>query len=263
MPQVSTRGILNSSPRPPTPSSSTSADVDSASRDQHGTFQASASISDDAAERSLHPPADGDNVENQGGAEDEDVLDPPASRTATHGGKSFHAFTWLNAEQTSQRERAFNFNVEQLKEDLENMDYFLSHKTTFVEQIAYKECPQISRLEVYSLLEQERRTLVRSAAKEKKQDEKKSKIYEVRVDIVNAAESIFQIFLPSLFEGPTVLKYWGVIHRLLVVSHEANTQACLIRLLVGIIPGQTHRQTKIPQEEAQKGGGLSSDCMGT
>ena len=189
----------------------------------------------------MHPSADVDNDRNQGKIEDEGVPDSPASPTTTLGGNGFHVFTWLNAGQTNQSSRGLKPDVDQLNKDLEDMDYFLSHNTTLVERIAYQECPQVSRLEVYRLLEQEGITLVKSAAKEKKQDERKPRIYELRVDIVNAAESIFQFFLPSLFEGPTVLKYWGVIHRLLVVGHGVETKVCLLRLSIGIIPRQTQR----------------------
>ena len=43
-------------------------------------------------------------------------------------------------------------------------------------------------------------------------DKRKRIIYKRRVDIVNTVESIFQFFLPSLFKGPIVLKYWGAIY---------------------------------------------------
>lgn len=226
---MSTRGILNSSPRSPIPSNSNPANVDSASYDRDRVIQVPTPFSDVAAEHSLHPPANVDSNRDRGRAEAGGVPHSPVSHTTALGSSSFHVLTWLNTAQINQSGRISNVNVQQLEEDLEDMDYFLSHKTTLVERIAYKECPQVSRLKVYSLLEQEERTLVESAAKEQKQDERKPHIYELRVDIVNAAESIFQFFLPSLFEGPTVLKYWGVIHQFLVVSHEAGFQGCLLR----------------------------------
>lgn len=182
--------------------------------DKLGNAQASTSIRDDAAKDASHPHADADSKQGQGTAKGQDTPKSSATQPTTLASEGFHIFTWLNAGKTNQGAKSLNVDEEQLKEDLENMDHFLRNKTSLGERIAYKDCPQISRLVVYSLLEQEWKTMAGSAAK----DERKRIIYECRVDIVNAAESIFQFFLPSLFEGPTVLKYWGAIHRLLVVS---------------------------------------------
>lgn len=221
-PNLSTHGILNPSPRSSVPSNS--ANADSASHRSDDTFRSSASIPAGAAGDQLHPPADVNGDRLQQRLKDGVFSDLPAFPATTVGGNDFHVFTWLNAAPMDQSSKVLNINLDQLKDDLEEMDHFLSHKTTLTERIAYKECPKVSRLEVYGLLEQEERALLKSAVKEQKQDEEKSRIYELRVDIVNAAESIFQFFLPSLFEGPTVLKYWGVIHQLLTVDHEIEIQ---------------------------------------
>lgn len=262
-PKVSTHGILNSSPRSSVTRNSTAASADSASHQQDEISRAPAPIPAGAAGDRLHPPVDVNSDQIQRSLVDGVLPKRPASPTTALGGNDFHVFTWLNVAPWKQSNNGSNINFRQLKEDLEDMDYFLSHKTTLVERIAYKECPEVSRLEVYSLLEQEERNLVESAVEEQKQDEKKPRIYELRVDIVNAAESIFQFFLPSLFEGPTVLKYWGVIHQLLVVSYEVDIQACLLKLLVGIISRQTRQQTKAFKEKAQNRGGLPSNRRGT
>jgi len=189
----------------------------SSAGDKLGHAQASTSIRNDAEDTS-HPHADADSKRGQGTARDQDAPQSSTAQPTTLDIEGFHVFTWLNAGMTDHGTKSLNVNEEQLKEDLEETDYFLSHKTSLSERIAYKECPQISRLAVYNLLEQEGRTITGSAAKEQKKHERKRRIYERRVDIVNAAESVFQFFLPSLFEGPTVMKYWGAIHRLLVVS---------------------------------------------
>jgi len=49
-------------------------------------------------------------------------------------------------------------------------------------------------------------------------DHKVRQTYETKVEVVNAAELLFQFFLPSRFEGPTVGKYWGALDRVLKVS---------------------------------------------
>jgi hypothetical protein len=140
-----------------------------------------------------------------------------ANRTVLDGSSAsgFHVFTWLNAGKVDHGTRPSSVNEDQLKEDLENMDRFLSRKTSLGERIAYKECPQISRFEVYALLESEANSM--SGPTDQKNDDRKRRIFEHRVDVVNAAEVIFQFFFPSTFEGPTVLKYWGAIHRILEV----------------------------------------------
>lgn len=240
-PKVSTHGILNSSPRSSLPSNSTAANADSASHHQDEIFRASASVPAGAAGERLHPPVDVHSDQIHEGLKDGVLPKRSASPATTLGGNDFHVFTWLSFAPWKQSHKVSNINFDQLKEDLEDMDFFLSHKTTLVERLAYRECPEVSRLEVYGLLEQEERTLVESGVNEQNKDEKKSRIYELRVDVVNAAESIFQFFLPSLFEGPTVLKYWGVIHQLLVVSYEIELQVCLLRLSGGIIPRQTQQ----------------------
>lgn len=229
-PKVSTHGILNSSPRSSIPSNSTSANADSSSHHPDDSFRSSASIRAGAAGDKSHPPVDVNSDRIQQRLKDGVLSNLSAFPATTVGGNDFHVFTWLNAAPMDQSSKVLNINFDQLKKDLEKVDFFLSHKTTLVERIAYKECPEVSRLKVYGLLEQEERSLVEAVAKEQKQDKKWLRLYELRVDIVNAAESIFQFFLPSLLEGPTVLKYWGVIHQLLTVNAEIEIQVCLLRL---------------------------------
>jgi hypothetical protein len=50
---------------------------------------------------------------------------------------------------------------------------------------------------------------------------KRQKKYEDRADLVNAAEIMFQFFLHSRFDGPTVGKYWGALFRLIAVSFNS------------------------------------------
>lgn len=50
--------------------------------------------------------------------------------------------------------------------------------------------------------------------------------YEDKVEIFNKADALFQFFLPPEFSGLTVDKYWGAVHRLLVVSCLLWTERC-------------------------------------
>jgi hypothetical protein len=87
-----------------------------------------------------------------------------------------------------------NSEDERLNAHLNAVDSFLLSKETSVsDDTAYNECPERHHLELQAL----------------KGDETSK--------VINAAESVFQFFLPLRFEGPTALKYWGAIYQLLKV----------------------------------------------
>lgn len=153
----------------------------------------------------------------------------------------FHVFTWLNAYKitvgspregtattTTQRSIAesgnvdidgngsWNINEQYVKECLEEIHQFLSYKINLNERLSYQECPQQTRRDIYNMLAMERKEITSTAGRAGKL----GKVYERKVDIVNAADSLFQFFLPSRFDGPTVRKYWGALHLFLVVSNN-------------------------------------------
>jgi hypothetical protein len=130
----------------------------------------------------------------------------------------FHVFTWLNTGKLDHGASSLTIKARQLKEDLEIMDHFLSHKTSLGERISYRECPQTSRSTAYALLEEEARYISPSATVDQGAIESTKRTLERRVDIVNAAESIFQFFFPPTYKGPTVQKYWGALHQFLLVG---------------------------------------------
>jgi hypothetical protein len=150
---------------------------------------------------------------------------------------NFHVFTWLNeAQPTTWRANpllsspdqgngnddvggsdiatSFILDEMNLRADLKELHRFLQRQTSFEDRVAYQECPQQSRNDIYALLRKEEKELAALTGKEFK----RKKIYEDKVEVVNKAETIFRFFLPSGFEGRTVGKFWGALHRLLVVS---------------------------------------------
>jgi hypothetical protein len=139
-------------------------------------------------------------------------LDPSSDQTA----EDFHVFTWLNLQATSKPQLGnvlLTVNELQLEEDLAEMDNFLSRQRSSNVRAAYLECPDRNRQELFNILAEERREIGVSDGKALK----KLKKYEDRADLVNAAEMMFQFFLPSRSNGPTVGKYWGAVFRLIVV----------------------------------------------
>jgi len=94
-----------------------------------------------------------------------------------------------------------------MENDLREMDRFLRHQTGFADALAYKECPQHSRQDVYGLLTNGEREIQKLT-----EPDEARQVFERQVDLVNSAEAIFTFFLPPGFEGPTVERFWGAIY---------------------------------------------------
>jgi hypothetical protein len=149
-------------------------------------------------------------------------------------GKSFHVFTWLNEVQNAtlsipnpslspdpQRarvnDRSFVLREMSLRAGLKEMDRFLKRETSFEERLIYDDCHQYTKQKVYMMLKDEGKTVAALTWK----DGIQAKAYEDTVEIFTKAETVFQFFLPSHFEGRTAEKYWGAVHRLLIVSYAS------------------------------------------
>ncbi|KAH8819883.1 hypothetical protein F5884DRAFT_762073 [Xylogone sp. PMI_703] len=98
-----------------------------------------------------------------------------------------------------------------IREDLKEIDEFLTNKTNLNDRLMYKKCPSRDRLELYKLVAKERKRLTEGTSIDRSQQKR----YEAMVDTLNAAELLFKLFLPSDFQGPTVEKYWGALHQIL------------------------------------------------
>jgi hypothetical protein len=131
----------------------------------------------------------------------------------------FHLFTWINELNPTNISIADPENPQSssmisadtvamnVKDDLREIDRFLKHQTGFVEALAYKECPQHTRREVYGLLASEEKEIPNLT-----ESDVGRQTFEQQVDLVNSAETMFTFFLPPSFEGPTVEKFWGAIY---------------------------------------------------
>jgi hypothetical protein len=218
-------------------------------RESSQDFYSKATSGKDSADRS---PSSSSNAPNVG---DPSILQPDSDQKNTEAnkerppvgkaqqaeklGSDFHVFTWLNEAQittwpttnlmsgasslnpeigTGDRnaERPFILDELSLQEDLNEIDRFLKRQTSFEERLTYEECIEHARGDIYAMLKKEEESI--AALKEK--DSQRTRIFEDKIEIVNKAETLFRLFIPSHSEGRTIGKFWGALYRLLVVSHS-------------------------------------------
>ena len=138
--------------------------------------------------------------------------------------EGFHIFIWSTPadeiRNASPTPPAVNIsqdspNVETPKpeDDQKEIDDFLRLKTNLNDRLAYRACPLSKRLELYKVLAKERTELSAGTGTEQP-DQNRRKRYETKVDILNAADSILQFFLPADSESMTAQKFWGALLRL-------------------------------------------------
>nr|XP_036585489.1 mg2+ transporter [Colletotrichum truncatum]KAF6795540.1 mg2+ transporter [Colletotrichum truncatum] len=124
--------------------------------------------------------------------------------------EKFHVFSWAGPHSTSPTDGP---NFIALQKQLSDVEDFLTAETNGPDRRAYLDAEVSTRDTVYAYLEQQGLALQDVKNKPwKKQD------YEERVDIFNAADSLFRFFLPPLFDGPTTDRFWGAIMNLVWVS---------------------------------------------
>lgn len=128
----------------------------------------------------------------------------------------FHVFSWLEsftvvADAHSQEQARL------VRTHLQEMHDFLDKETNSSDRKAYRSCPEAKKLDTFTYLE---KYSVLVAATKKKTQQKRE--LEDRIDIFNAAEVIFRFFLPLQFEGPTVGKFWGAVHRLVQMPKQTR-----------------------------------------
>ncbi|KAK1998636.1 hypothetical protein LX36DRAFT_575892 [Colletotrichum falcatum] len=121
----------------------------------------------------------------------------------------FHVFGWAETTLPSPVEGP-NFIV--LQRQLSEVEEFLTAETNGPDRRSYLEAQMSTRNEVYLYLEQ-LGTGINSTPKTWKKQE-----YEDRIDIFNAADSLFRFFLPPLFDGPTTDRFWGAVMNLVRMS---------------------------------------------
>ena len=126
----------------------------------------------------------------------------------------FHVFIWLNVTESETDAGSFDIDETQLDADLRDIHRYILSRLRPGDSSAYRNCRTASRSEVHALVETTSKEISNSSDAKKVS---RLRTLEVLTDIVNACDSIFQFFLPLAFDGPTVSKYYGAIHSLIMV----------------------------------------------
>lgn len=123
----------------------------------------------------------------------------------------FHVFSWAKTR-TPSPVGGPNFVV--LQKQLSEVEEFLTAETNGADRRAYLDADISTREAAYAYLEQQG-----VAIQEMKNQPLKKRDYEERVDIFNAADTLFRFFLPPRFDGPTTERFWGAVMNLVWVSY--------------------------------------------
>lgn len=96
-------------------------------------------------------------------------------------------------------------------------------ETKPTDKIAYRDCPKANRRSLFEYLQQEGLRIEEQSA----EDRRRKQQYEQRVDILNAADTVFQFYLPIGVYAPTATRYWGAVRALIQVipAHQARFQS--------------------------------------
>ncbi|KAI1465730.1 uncharacterized protein F4812DRAFT_110004 [Daldinia caldariorum] len=121
----------------------------------------------------------------------------------------FHVFSWLEIGE-NEGDGIMPYNVEQLTTSLREIEEYLITSTGMRDRSAYRNCEISSRRSVHAYLSQGS-----GIEKAEELDWQKNE-YEKRVDLYNAADIIFDFFLPQYVDEstPTIGKFWGAIDSL-------------------------------------------------
>ncbi|EHK21542.1 uncharacterized protein TRIVIDRAFT_209419 [Trichoderma virens Gv29-8] len=116
-----------------------------------------------------------------------------------------HVFTLLSKNAESSGDSI----LQDLREQLSAAEKFLTEKTSYTAQRGYKRCELMTKDGAQEQLE---KLAVR--VEEKKSDTIR-RSYDERLDVFNMADTLFQLFFPLTFHGPTTGKYWGALSKLM------------------------------------------------
>ncbi|KAI5927644.1 hypothetical protein F4810DRAFT_648688 [Camillea tinctor] len=143
----------------------------------------------------------------------------------------FHVFTWVDME--NEEDRSGKIEIEVLVDQLTEVEDYLDRSTSISDRTAYQECRPSLRQFVHEYLE-----IKRPDMEEDDETDQSLKKYEDAVDIFNAADVLFEFFLPHGMEKvvPTVGKFWGAVQRLMEVAISDENDKSRVRR-----PRQPHR----------------------
>lgn len=105
--------------------------------------------------------------------------------------------------------------LEGLNKQLAAAEKFFLDNTSYAQQRAYKSCGGATRADVRAYLAD------RGDEVEARASDLLRLAYEERVGIFDAADVLFQLFLPRGFDGPTTSQYWASVKSLVLVSRLA------------------------------------------
>lgn len=106
-----------------------------------------------------------------------------------------------------------------LLEQLVEIRDWLLYMPSFGDAKAYKSCTKDTRASVRRYLEK-RAAELSSVESQGRKDQRAQRDFEDRIDIFNAAETIFAFFLSLDFDGPTVRRYWGAVRTIIGVRPD-------------------------------------------
>lgn len=108
-----------------------------------------------------------------------------------------------------------------LLEQLVEIRDWLLYMPSFGDAKAYKSCTKDTRASVRRYLEK-RAAELSSVESQGRKDQRAQRDFEDRIDIFNAAETIFAFFLSLDFDGPTVRRYWGAVRTIIGEKREGQ-----------------------------------------
>lgn len=126
-------------------------------------------------------------------------------------GSTLHIFSCLFGVTN---DRSESIDEEVLGDHLREVDEYLRSRTSFKDRRVYNACPKATHKEILSSIEIEGLELSRLTGSQHIQQQN----YEARLDVFNAIDMVFKLFLPIQVEVPTVQKFWGAVRVIIMVS---------------------------------------------
>lgn len=157
---------------------------------------------------------------------------PPKSSTQSlASSKSFSILTCLPGVSATDP-----YDRPALERQLEKVHQYLLRRTPYSDRKMYRACPEDTRSAVYRYLEAggplAEPAVPSDASWEDGSDPPPLKNIDDKIDLFNAADTIFNFFFPAPAEGlPMAGKYWGAIGQILHVSLSKGGMTLCARVI--------------------------------
>ncbi|RYP63142.1 hypothetical protein DL769_007053 [Monosporascus sp. CRB-8-3] len=162
-----------------------------------------------AAESNAEEPKDELKPPSKGKETPQPRVELEAHTLPREANETFHVFTWLPHVQVFSSDRVSLVDSDALQKQMEEVDSYLKSGTSFSDKKAYQDCKESLRVSSFEYLEEQAKAIEGAKNKAQRRHE-----YEERIDILNAADTVFRLFLPVAYDGPTTAKYWGAVRDL-------------------------------------------------